>query len=194
MKIIGRDKVNDAQKTERVTDKISATGLGDFGGGVVIVLASQGHILSVDMMHEEAERLLRDVAKARAGHKGDTVVIVSEVSADWTENVFLNVDLLRHGYCGYWMEEVGYGPSLGRLVRESDDADRSEDVEKAAIEAWRAGPGPLPKGYHRLDSETAAKAWAEGVKKWGEEWYEDGDGDAYDYAVQMALFGEVKYG
>ena len=158
-----------------------------------MVFTGPDGLLSIDVSAEETERLLRDVAKALAGHKGDTAVVASEVSADWTENVFLNVDLLRSGYCGLWMAGVDYDSSLGRLVREDDEADRSDDAERAAIEAWQAH-APLPKGYHRLDRETAAKAWAAGVRKWGEEWHEDGDADNYDYAVQMALFGEVKYG
>ncbi len=192
MKIIGWNKVNAAKKTENLARLGRVAGLTAGGGGVVMVFTGPDGLLSVDMSPEEAERLLCDVAKALTGHKGDTVVIASEVSTDWTENVFLNVDLLMRQYCGHWMESVDYSSSLGRLVREGDEADRSEDVEQAAILAWRAH-APLPNGYHRLDRGTSAKAWAEGVKKWGEDWYENGDGDAYDYVAQKALFGKVKY-
>jgi hypothetical protein len=34
----------------------------------------------------------------------------------------------------------------------------------------------------------------EGVKRWGESWYVDGDGPRYDVAVQLALLGEERYG
>lgn len=35
---------------------------------------------------------------------------------------------------------------------------------------------------------------AEGVKRRGVHWYEEGDGNDYDIALQMALLGEVRYG
>jgi hypothetical protein len=38
------------------------------------------------------------------------------------------------------------------------------------------------------------KAWIEGAKKWGIDWFHDGDASRWDYAIQMALFGEQVYG
>jgi hypothetical protein len=51
----------------------------------------------------------------------------------------------------------------------------------------------LPQGYYRLGRETAIKAWIEGAKKYGFGWFGERDANAWDYAIQMAIFGEVVY-
>lgn len=70
-------------------------------------------------------------------------------------------------------------------------------TDKAIREAKRcyggAHDGNLPKGWYLLDRNTAIRAWCEGVKRWGMDWYEEVDAEREDVVVQLALLGEVRY-
>jgi hypothetical protein len=122
------------------------------------------------------------------------------VDPDWIEFVtggpegFVDV-FFRNGYCGYWLEGVEHDPKLGWLAYEHAAEDRhSTDEEKnEALAAWRKGK-PLPKNFHALNVEAATKSWIAGVKRKGVGFYEDGDGEDYEVALQEALLGEVVYG
>jgi hypothetical protein len=112
-------------------------------------------------------------------------------------DAFRQITIFGRGYCGYWLRGVERDASLGWLCWE-DDEQHSFDAEPdraEALRAWRAGE-PLPKGWYRLNEETAVRAFVEGVKKWGPAWFdgEHGDGNGYDVVIQMALLGEVRYG
>ena len=99
-------------------------------------------------------------------------------------------------YAGYWARGVEHDKGRGWLVWEHGDTGAAlgeEPDRKAAVKAWRSGAA-LPKGWHRLDRDAAIRAFVEGAKKWGVEWFENGDGPRYDYCVQMALLGEERYG
>jgi len=123
------------------------------------------------------------------------VSIESTVDPGWIEFCTKDRDLFGVGYCGTWIYGIDHDATLGWLVYEHEEKVTIDKVpnEKRAIAAWRAGK-PLPKGYYRLDLEIAKKAWVEGVKWRGESWYENGDGPAYQYVIQKALFGEERYG
>jgi len=121
-----------------------------------------------------------------------TITVETTVDPEWVDLCTKYNDLFIHGYCGYWMRGYARTDKLGWLVRESDD----DDPEKAPAEvlkAWRAGE-PLPQGWHRLDIDMARKAWVEGFKRDGQSWFENGDANTYDNAVQLAMLGEVRYG
>lgn len=40
----------------------------------------------------------------------------------------------------------------------------------------------------------AHDVWVEGLKRWGQKWVENDFPERFDIALQMNLFGEVKYG
>lgn len=124
-----------------------------------------------------------------------TVTIESVVDPGWIEFCTRDSDVFSRNYCGYWMRGVEFNAERGWLIWEDDERHRwgKEPNRAEALRCWEAGK-PLPTGWHRFTVETAIKAWAEGVKWRGERWYEDGDGPAYDYAIQMAMFGAQKYG
>lgn len=131
-----------------------------------------------------------------------TVTVETMVDPGWIEFVTGGPEgygdiFMNNGHCGYWLLGVAHHKTRGWLAFDfaAEDVDRPKESEtKRAIAAWKAGK-PLPKHWHRLDVELAKKSWEEGFKRSGAEWYENGDGDTYDNAVQRALFkGEVVYG
>lgn len=115
-------------------------------------------------------------------------------------------DVFMRDHCGYWARGVHHRGYWARGVRhigrlgwlvydKADDESRPTEAEyEAAATAWLAGE-QLPKNYYRFDAALATKAFAEGVKKDGVDWYENGDSNDYDCAIQRALFdGKVVYG
>jgi hypothetical protein len=120
--------------------------------------------------------------------------ILATQRADWIEFVTQFNDLFRSDHCGYWLRGVEHGPQ-GWLAWEDDEQHPfgQEPEREAALTAWRQG-SPLPHGWFRLDKELADKAWAIGVQKYGERWYDEGDSTTYDVVIQLALLGEVRYG
>lgn len=123
------------------------------------------------------------------------VTVTVTVDEDWIEFLTKHPDIFGRDYCGYWLRGVEHDDERGWLVWEDDEEHRKGDEPGAAeaVAAWQAGEA-LPEGWYRLDRALAIKAWGEGVKRSGVDWYENGDGVAYDCAVQMALLGEVRYG
>ena len=131
------------------------------------------------------------------------------VDLDWVGMVAHYVDIFGHDYIGYWLRRIGHSSdlALGQLGWEFELDKRTEglgfidrlpveiedDLHKDAIRAWKDRQ-PLPPHYFALNIETAKKAWIEGVKKYGLDWYENGDADTYDYVLQMALLTEITYG
>ena len=119
-----------------------------------------------------------------------TITITSRVDPLWFEFCD-SVDVFGRDYCGPYMRGAGYEENLGWLVWEHGDNYAPPDREPnrtAALKAWLAGE-PLPKDWHRLDKAAALKAWEMGVRWRGEKWFENGDGPAYQYAIQMARGG-----
>lgn len=130
-----------------------------------------------------------------------TVVLEVEVNQDWIEFCTQFNDLFMYDYCGYWMAAMECDDDLGWLCYEyanDDDMPSLRAMKEAPeyqeiVKSWREGK-LLPPNWYRLDKAAAIKAYGEGVKRYGLDWYEDGDAITYDVAVQMALLGEVRYG
>ena len=153
------------------------------------------------MSNEEPEDEFKDIKV-----KVEIDVIVDP---GWITQITHYVDIFGSGYVGYWLRRVNKSgdPTLGQLVWEFEDDSRTkdlgfidqldEDVENelhvAAGLAWKDRQ-PLPPHYFVLNLDAAKKMWVEGVKKFGLDWYENGDANTYDYVIQMALLGECKYG
>jgi hypothetical protein len=98
-----------------------------------------------------------------------------------------------HGI-GYWAYGAEHDPKLGWLIYEHGDERRPPaETPPAVLKAWRDG-GDLPRYWYRLDTQTALRAQAEGVRLRGVDWYEEADAPFYDCIVQRAIFGEEKYG
>lgn len=115
---------------------------------------------------------------------------------DWIEYLCSYPDIFGLDYCGYWARGIEMDAELGWLIWEETDKVpfRMEPNRAEAIAAWEKNL-PLPKGYYRLNKEAAVKAWVEGVLRWGRNWFtERGDAPTYDIVIQLALFGEIKYG
>lgn len=124
-----------------------------------------------------------------------------EVEPDWIDLCTKHNDLFMTSYCGYWMRGMEQDDKLGWLCYEFDyssTATSIRDMEdspeyQSIVEAWRNGE-KLPDHWYRLDEAAAIKAWVEGVKKFGTDWYEEADSTYYDIVIQMALLGSVVYG
>ena len=133
-----------------------------------------------------------------------SVTLEVEVDNDWIEYCTKYNDLFMPGYCGYWMCEMEHDEELGWLCYEydwgGDEVKPISDVRidptyDTIVEDWRAGK-VLPDHWYRLNQETAVQSWVAAVKRYGTDWYTNGQSDAttYDVAVQTALLGEVVYG
>lgn len=132
-----------------------------------------------------------------------TVTLDVEVDPIWIEFCTSKyVDVFIYGYCGYWMCGMEHNDTLGWLCYEYDwggdepqpiDQVRESPQYPAIVKSWEAGE-TLPPHWFRLNEELAIKAWAEGVKKYGINWFEDGDANTYDNVLQLTLLGELVYG
>lgn len=128
-----------------------------------------------------------------------TMTVDVEVDPMWVEHVTGGpegmCDVFLQGYSGYWMEGIDHDEKLGWLAYEFAAEDRhcTKRERAQATSAWKAGQ-PLPKHFHALNLEAAKKTWVEGAKKYGMDWFENGDGISYDCAVQLGLLGDVVYG
>ncbi len=122
----------------------------------------------------------------------NAVALVSVVDPAWVLHVTGGKegykDAFGRGYSGYWAYGVEHHPKLGWLVYEQGGSGEKPSMKMAARAdaAWRAGER-LPRRWFRFDVEAATKAWAAGVKRYGEGWFENGDGPRYDWALQHGL-------
>lgn len=123
-----------------------------------------------------------------------TFSVTVAVDPDWISYLTQYNDIFGHGYAGYWLRGVERDDN-GWLCWEDDEqhACGEEPNLVEALEAWRSDM-PLPKGWFRLDHAMALRAWEEGVKRWGVDWYEDTDADREDTVLQLAMLGEIRYG
>jgi hypothetical protein len=131
-----------------------------------------------------------------------TMTIEIEIDPTFIECLVDYSEVFRRDHSGYW----AYGMQVtgGWLLYEREDGPTPTDKECAEVlrtyRVWRnfTHPGKpdlaLPKKWHLLDRAVAIRAWEEGVKRWGVNWYDNVDGPRKDVVVQLALLGEVKYG
>lgn len=123
-----------------------------------------------------------------------------KVNPDWIDLLINHNDMFMTNYCGYWLSGMERDRNGGGwLVHEHSDTDDSAyEAAKlpeypAIVQAWKKNQ-PLPDGWFRLNEAAAIKAYVEGVKQYGVDWFEFGDADSYDIVIQLALLGEVRYG
>jgi hypothetical protein len=123
-----------------------------------------------------------------------TTTVTVKVDEEWIDFCTKYGDMFGRGYIGYWALGVERDIERGWLLFEEGSDEALTDKEMERVKAlWRAGE-ELPERWFKLDRDACIKAWIEGVKKWGVDWYEDSDANKYDYVVQMALLGEHRYG
>lgn len=127
-----------------------------------------------------------------------SVTLDVKVDPDWTEFCCKYSDMFSTDHIGYWargMVRDRKNEENGWLLFEhgGEEFPDGEPNEAEAMRAWKAKE-PLPPNYFRLDKAATEKAWAEGCKRYGVDWYENADANTYDVVVQMALLGEVRYG
>lgn len=125
-----------------------------------------------------------------------TFSITVEIDPLWIDLV-TSGELFRSDISGYWLRGIELNPEKGWLCWEDDDVHvpgREPDREDA-INAWHAGVH-LPPGWYRLDRAAALRAWEEGVKRWGADWYKAAaePDQEQDEVIQLALLGEIRYG
>ena len=121
-----------------------------------------------------------------------------EIDPYWIEFVTKECDIFATDHCGYWMYGMERDDKLGWLCYLHDEEKSIRQVANhpeysSIVDAWRAGKA-LPERWMRLNEETAVKAYVEGFKRGGVDWYENGDACDYDVALQKAMLGEVVYG
>ena len=124
-----------------------------------------------------------------------TFTLTVDVDPFWVQYLTGYTDIFGHAAFRNWLRGVDHHPERGWLCWESDDQHRrgEEPNREEAVRAWALGE-PLPKGWYTLDRAVALRAWEEGVKRWGVDWYEHTDAEREDVVVQLALLGEVRYG
>lgn len=126
-----------------------------------------------------------------------TFSITVNVDPFWIEYLTRYSDIFGRQYAGYWLRGVEHDSKLGWLCWEDDEQHRSgtEPNREEALKSWRAGK-LLPANWFRLDRAAALRAWEEGVKKYGFDWYGSNEHDATteDVLLQLTLLGEVRYG
>jgi hypothetical protein len=126
-----------------------------------------------------------------------TFTIAVEIDPNWIDYLTRHSDIFGGGYAGYWLRGVEHDPKLGWLCWEDDEkcAHGEEPDREHAVSVWKRGVTvALPSGWFALDAEMAVRAWEEGVKRWGVNWYEETDSTREDIVVQLAMLGEIKYG
>ncbi len=114
-----------------------------------------------------------------------------DVPEEWISLLVSHSDVFRHNFCGYWA--FGEDVEGGWLVLEHDDKRPTDEEIETARMAHERGD-KLPPKWFVMDRDFAIRAYVEGFKRGGEDWYENGDQSVYDCAIQMAALGEVRYG
>ncbi len=126
------------------------------------------------------------------------VVQEIEVPEGFVDYLTTYQDIFYTNHCGYWC--YGYGVddrvtgSAAWLVYElTDDEENPSDEECEEAAKLYATHKPLPEYWFALDNEGALKVLAEGVKRFGPDFYDKSDASTMDEAIQLALLGEHRY-
>lgn len=116
-----------------------------------------------------------------------------DTKEEWIDYLTNYSDIFGYNYIGYWARGIDRNEKGWLLYEMYNEEHPSPEVEKAALKAWH-NETTLPPYFFVLDKKMAEKAYVEGVKKWGMDWYEKADANYYDYTLQMAILGETRYG
>jgi hypothetical protein len=129
----------------------------------------------------------------------ETVSVTFELKvpvSTWIDYLTKSFDIFQTNYCGYWLRGIDKDES-GWLCWEDDEKCYfgDEPFRAEALTAWK-NKSKLPEKYFMLDKALAIRAYIEGVKKWGMDWMDSPNTDSttYDVVIQLAMFGEVRYG
>lgn len=128
-----------------------------------------------------------------------TTNVDTEIHPYWVEFITSDQDLFKPSYVGYWLAGMEHDDQKSEwLVYETGGEMSFREVNEfpeydSVVQDWKDGK-PLPEKWFRLDQAFVVKSWAEGFKRGGQRWYEDGDAITYDVAIQSALLGEIRYG
>ncbi len=93
---------------------------------------------------------------------------------------------------GGWAYGVPCAGSNTWLVYEQSDG-RPSEISVARAERCHKTGKRLHAGWHTLDWDAAVRAWCEGARRWGRDWYDSNDAGRYGIVLQIALLGELRY-
>lgn len=122
-----------------------------------------------------------------------TFSITVKIDQFWFQHILRNPNYSSHA--SYWLRGVESDPDRGWLCWELEriPPERGEEPNRAeAIQVWKTD-GELPKGWYRLDRAAALRAYEEGVRLWGADWFEQDDVEKDGVVLQRALLGEVRH-
>lgn len=132
-----------------------------------------------------------------------TATLTFDIDPMWLDHVTGGFegfeDVFYPSYSGYWAKGIAHSKIAGWLIFEmGSDKTFTKAEKREATRLWRDGK-ELPPGWHRFNLDLAKRAWMEGVKRYGQDWFSTGDGPRYDWVLQKALWGpnepcEVRYG
>ena len=117
-----------------------------------------------------------------------TLTIDEKKMQGWIHDVALNVDIFR--YCR-WLRHLDGGNGLFLAWNVWEDSGKIPS--KRSLSGWRKGK-QIPPHVYVINEDVATRAYIEGVKRWGVDWYEHSDGNSYDTIMQVALLGDELYG
>jgi len=121
-----------------------------------------------------------------------TLTLQVEIPVRFVSDMVNTRDIFSNDQSGYWAYGMRCPDGLGWLIFEQvDGAPQESSIARAKLH-WRDHK-PLPEGWHLLDDAVAIRAWCEGVKRWGVNWFDQVDGGRRDVVLQLSLLGELRY-
>jgi hypothetical protein len=123
-----------------------------------------------------------------------TLTLDLQIPAHFVTDMIRGLDIFTSGQSAYWASGVRCADGSGYLVYDHARDGMPTDIAIARAVRCHETNKPLPDGWHLINREVAIRAWCEGVKRWGVDWYEKVDGPRRDVVLQLGLLGELRYG
>lgn len=120
------------------------------------------------------------------------IEIPDDLLKQWLEYLLDDGGAFQRSTSGYWLYGAKQHTDGSWLAYEQGDDRLPRVLLSTTAASWRDVGMELPPRFFVLDKAFAIRAFAEGVKRGGLEWWQDGP--SADAAVQMAMFGELRYG
>jgi hypothetical protein len=125
-----------------------------------------------------------------------------KVDDDLVDMILNHPDVFMTSYSGYWARGIKCGTGAshprGWLVYEQEDGEEPDkETEDRAIRMWDLGnnaPPLMPPRFYVLDKKAVLDVIREGVKRYGPEFQQEYDSISLDWAIQMVLLKECRYG